>query len=108
MAFVGAFSGIMYGLCLYTLAARACPPHIEGTVYGLVLSSIALAGALGEKVGSMLYDFYGPHSGHSAAYAWHAMNAWGLGLTIPAALLILLLPAWAKSRQPLSAKAETD
>lgn len=106
VAFVGAFSGIMYGLCLYTLAARACPPHIEGTIYGLVLSTIGLAGALGEKVGSTLYDFYGPHSGHSAAYAWYAMNGWGLALTIPAALLILLLPPWTKSRSPLSAKAE--
>jgi hypothetical protein len=28
-------------------------------------------------------------------------------LTVPAALLILLLPAWAKSRQPLSAQPET-
>ncbi len=106
VAFVGAFSSIIYGLCLYTLAARACPPHIEGTVYGLVLSSIALAGALGEKFGSTLYDFYGPHGGHSAAYAWHAMNGWGLGLTVPAALLILLLPAWAKSREPLSEKPD--
>ena len=107
VAFVGGFSGILYALCLYTLAARACPPHIEGTVYGLVLSSIALAGALGEKVGGTLYDFYGgPHSGHSAAYAWHAMNAWGLALTVPAGLLILMLPAWTKSRRPLSEKTE--
>lgn len=108
VAFVGGFSGIMYGLCLYTLAARACPPHIEGTVYGLVLSSIALAGALGEFVGGKLYDFYGPNSGHSTAHAWHALNGWGLALTIPAGLLILLLPAWTKSRAPLSSKAETS
>ena len=107
VAFVGGFSGILYALCLYTLAARACPPHIEGTIYGLVLSSIALAGALGEKVGGTLYDFYGPHSGHSATYAWHAMNGWGLALTVPAGLLILLLPAWTKSREPLSEKPET-
>ena len=107
VAFVGAFAGIIYGLSLYTLAARACPPHIEGTVYGLVLSSIALAGALGEKVGSTLYDYYGPQSGHDAAYAWHAINVWGLALTVPAALLILLLPAWTKSRRPLSEKPET-
>ena len=105
--FVGGFSGIMYSLCLYTLAARACPPHIEGTVYGLVLSSIALAGALGEKVGGSLYDFCGPQSGHTATYAWHAVNGWGLALTVPAGLLILLLPAWTKSRQPLSDKPAT-
>ncbi len=107
VAFVGAFFGIMYTLCLFTLAARACPPFIEGTIYGLVISAIGLAGTLGEKVGGTLYDFYGPHSGHSAAHAWHALNGWGLALTVPAALLIFLLPAWAKSREPLSAKLET-
>ena len=108
VAFVGGFSGILYSLCLYTLAARACPPHIEGTVYGLVISAIAFAGALGEKVGGTLYDFYGPHSGYSTAHAWHALNGWGLALTIPAGLLILLLPAWTKSRAPLSSKAEAS
>lgn len=108
VVFVGGFSGILYSLCLYTLAARACPPHIEGTVYGLVISAIALAGALGEKVGGTLYDFYGPHSGHSTAHAWHALNGWGLALTVPAGLLILLLPAWTKSRAPLSSKAASS
>jgi len=108
VAVVGGFSGIVYSLCLYTLAARACPPHIEGTVYGLVISAIALAGALGEKVGGTLYDFYGPSSGHSTAHAWHALNGWGLALTVPAGLLILLLPAWTKSREALSSKAEAS
>lgn len=107
VAFVGGFCGILYSLCLYTLAARACPPHIEGTVYGLVLSAIGLAGALGDKVGSTLYDSLGPQSHHSAAHAWYAMNGCGLALTVPAALLIFLLPAWTKSREPLSARPET-
>ena len=106
VAVIGGFSGILYTLCLYTLAARACPPHIEGTIYGLVLSSIALAGALGEWVGGTLYGFCGPQSGHTATYAWHAINGWGLALTVPAGLLILLLPAWTKSRHPLSEKPE--
>lgn len=106
ITFVGAFFGIIYTLSLMTLAARACPPHIEGTIYGLFVSALGLAGTLGEKVGGTLYDAYGPHSGHSTAHAWYALNGWGLALTIPAALLILLLPAWAKSRQPLAAKAE--
>ena len=107
VTFSMAFIGIMYMLCLLTLAARACPPHIEGTIYGLVMSAIGLAGALGEKVGSTLYDFYGPAHGHSTAHGWFALNGWGLALTIPAALLIFLLPAWTKSRAPLSAQAET-
>jgi hypothetical protein len=89
------------------LAARACPKYIEGTIYGLVMSAYALAGALGEKVGSTVYDFYGPAHGHSTAHGWFALNGWGLALTVPAALLIFLLPAWTKSREPLSAQAET-
>jgi MFS family permease len=108
LTFVGAFFGIMYTLSLLTLAARACPPYIEGTIYGLFVSAVGLAGTLGEKVGGNLYDFYGPKGGHSTAHAWYALNAWGLALTVPAALLILLLPAWAKSRQPLAAKAEAS
>ena len=107
LTFVGSFFGIMYALCLYTLAARACPPYIEGTIYGLVIAAIGLAGTLGDKVGGNLYDFYGLHSGHSTAHAWFALNWWGLALTVPAALLILLLPAWAKSREPLSSKTGT-
>ena len=107
LTFVGAFFGIIYALSLYTLAARACPAYIEGTIYGLVISAIGLAGTLGDKAGGTLYDLYGPHSGHSTAYGWYALNGWGLALTVPAALLILLLPAWAKSREPLSSKPET-
>ena len=107
LTFVGSFFGIMYSLSLYTLAARACPPYIEGTIYGLVIAAIGLAGTLGDKVGGSLYDFYGLHSGHSIAHAWYALNDWGLALTIPAALLILLLPAWAKSWLPLSSKPES-
>jgi MFS family permease len=107
VTFALAFFGIIYTLCLFTLAARACPKYIEGTIYGLVMSAYALAGALGEKVGSTVYDFYGPAHGHSTAHGWFALNGWGLALTVPAALLIFLLPAWTKSREPLSAQAET-
>ena len=51
LTFVGAFFGIIYTLSLFTLAARACPPHVEGTIYGLFISAVGLAGTLGEKVG---------------------------------------------------------
>ena len=104
VTFSVAFFGIVYTLCLFTLAARACPPQIAGTVYGLFIASISLAGSLGEKVGSTLYDRYGPAAHHSAAFGWYALNAWGLALTLPAGLLIFFLPAWAKSRT--GAKAE--
>jgi predicted MFS family arabinose efflux permease len=106
LTFALSFFGIVYALCLYTLAARACPPKIEGTIYGLVIAAIGLAGTLGEKVGSTLYDHYGPASHHSTAYGWFALNGWGLALTIPAGLLIFWLPRWAKSMQPMAAKPE--
>ena len=106
LTFALSFFGIVYTLCLFTLAARACPPKIEGTIYGLVIAAIGLAGTLGEKVGSTLYDHYGPASHHSAAYGWFALNGWGLALTIPAGLLIFWLPRWAKSMQPMAAKPE--
>lgn len=104
LTFALSFFGIVYALCLYTLAARACPPKIEGTIYGLVMAAIGLAGTLGEKVGSTLYDHYGPASHHSTAYGWYALNGWGLALTLPAGLLIFWLPRWAKSMKSLAAK----
>ena len=107
ITFAVSFFGIGYTLSLFTLAARACPPHVEGTIYGLFVSAIGLAGTLGEKVGGSLYDFYGPAHGHTTAHAWYALNGVGLAFTVPAALLILLLPAWTKSRRPM-AEAEAS
>lgn len=104
--FVSSYFGIMSNLSLYTLAARACPPKVEGTIYGLFMASVGLAAVFSNKLGSMLYDFYGPAHHHSAVYGWYAMTWWGFGLTVPAALLILLMPAWSRSRASLSAKPE--
>ncbi len=101
--FVVSYFGIISNLSLYTLAARACPPKVEGTIYGLFMASIGLAATFSNKIGSELYDLYGPTHHHSAVYGWYAMTWWGFGLTVPAALLILLMPAWARSRAPLSA-----
>ena len=103
--FVGAYFGIMSNLSLFTIAARACPPKVEGTIYALFMAAIGLAGTLSNKIGGMLYDFYGvPH--HSALYGWFALNWWGFGLTALAGGLILLMPAWTRSTQPLSSKPE--
>ncbi len=103
--FVGAYFGIMTNLSLFTVAARACPPKVEGTIYALFMAAIGLAGTLSNKIGGMLYDSYGvPH--HSAVHGWYALNWWGFGLTALAALLIPLMPAWARSTQLLSAKPE--
>ena len=103
--FVISYFGIMSSLSLLTLSARACPPKVEGTVYALFMAAIGLAGTLSNKIGGMLYDYYGvPH--HSAVHGWYALNWWGFGLTVLAAGLIPLMPAWARSTQTLATKPE--
>lgn len=103
-----ALSGTIYGLCLYTLAGRACPVGAEGVVYGLVLSAIALGGTLGEKLGGTLYDAFGPTNPahhYSVTHGWTSMLWFGFGFTVIAAGFIPFLPAWAKSNERLSAAA---
>ncbi len=104
--FVTSYFGIMASLSLLTLAARACPPKVEGTIYGLFMAAIGLAGTLSDKIGGDLYDYYGvPH--HTAVYGWYALNWWGFGLTVLAAGLIPLMPAWARSTQLLAVRPDT-
>ncbi len=101
--FVTSYFGIMASLSLLTLSARACPPKVEGTIYGLFVAAMGLAGTLSNKIGGMLYDYYGvPH--HTAVHGWYALNWWGFGLTVLAAGLIPLMPAWARSSQTLTTK----
>ena len=105
--FITSYFGIMASLSILTLAARACPPKVEGTIYGLFIAASGLAGTLSNKIGGMLYDYYGvPH--HPAVYGWHALNWWGFGLTLLAAGLIPLMPAWARSTQPLAVKPSAE
>ena len=101
VTFLLSFLGTIYNLCLLTLAARACPPGIEGTVYGLVMSAISLAGALGEKMGASLFDYFGPPSHHTVAQGWFGLLWCGFAFTVLAAVFIPFLPAWAKSGEPL-------
>ena len=108
ITFVGGTIGMIYNLCLMTLAARACPPKIEGTIYGLVIATIGLAGSLGEKLGSTMYDYFGPQSHHSIAHGWYATLWCGFGFTILAGLIIPFLPAWAKSNEPLHPTAPEE
>ena len=102
--FLGACIGTWYGLCLSTLAARACPPGVEGTVYGLVMSAIAIAGVLSDKIGGSMYDFFGPLN---TSHRWTITHGWdyslwvGLAFTLVGFVFIPFLPAWAKSREPL-------
>jgi MFS family permease len=101
LTFVGAFVGSLYNLCLFTLAARACPPGIEGTIYGLVISAIALGGSLGEKIGSSIYDYFGPAHHHTTAHGWFALLWFGFAFTVAAIVFIPFLPAWTRSNEPL-------
>ena len=102
--FLGACIGTWYSLCLFTLAARACPPGVEGAVYGLVMSAIAIAGVLSDKIGGNMYDYFGPLN---TAHHWTITHGWdyslwvGLAFTLVGFVFIPFLPAWAKSREPL-------
>jgi MFS family permease len=101
--FLQAFVGVLYGLCLNTLAARACPPGVEGAVYGLVLSAIAFAGVLSNWIGGKAYDFLGPlNSAHHWTYthSWVYSQWFGLAFTLVGFVFIPFLPAWARSREP--------
>ncbi len=96
------FMGLFLAVCLNTLAARACPPKIEGTVYGLMQAALALSLVLCDKFGSTLYDYFGPAHGHSITHGWYCALGFGLGFTALAVFFIPFLPAWTKSAVPLA------
>ncbi len=101
LAFVGGLIGYIYTLSLITLAARACPPRIEATVYGLFLGAQTLGFTVSEKIGSSIYDAYGPKRGFSLAHGWHVLLWAGFLTTLLAVALIPFLPSWTKSNEPL-------
>lgn len=92
--------GYLYQLCLNMLAARACLPRIEGTIYGLVMAAIALGITLCDKLGGALYDYFGPlNKAHhyTIAQGWMWCLCIGLAFAVFGAVFIPFLPAWAKS-----------
>lgn len=97
---------IIYNLCMITIAARACPQKVEGSIYGLVLAVIFLANMLGEQVGASVYDHFGPASHHSIAHGWYALLWIAEGLTVAAVVFIPFLPAWTRSNEPLHPQKE--
>jgi MFS family permease len=106
VTFVGAFLGSIYNLCLLTIAARACPPGIEGAIYGLVIAAITLGGTLGEKIGSTIYDYFGPAHHYTTTHGWFSLLWVGFGFTVIAVVFIPFLPAWAKSKEPLRPRSK--
>ena len=91
------FLAIFLAVCLNTLAARTCPPQIEGTVYGLMQAALSLSLVLCDKFGSALYDWFGPKHGHSITHGWFCALWFGFGFTLLAVFFVPFLPAWAKS-----------
>lgn len=79
-------------------------PGVEGTIYGLIMSAIAIAGVLSDKIGGSMYDFFGPLN---ASHHWTITHGWdyslwvGMAFTLVGFVFIPFLPAWAKSREPL-------
>ena len=106
--FFASLVGVLYALCLNMLAARACPPGIEGTVYGLVMATIQLGGVLSEKFGGVLYDYFGPLN---QAHHYTIQHGWlwalwiGLGFTLLAVLFIPFLPEWARSQERVNSRS---
>lgn len=94
--FLWSFMAIFLMVCLNTLAARACPPKIEGTVYGLMQAAMALSLVLCDKFGSTLYDYFGPANHHSITHGWFCALWFGFGFTVLAVFFVPFLPAWTK------------
>ncbi len=101
--FLWSFMAIFLMVCLNTLAARACPPKIEGTVYGLMQAAMALSLVLCDKFGSTLYDYFGPANHHSITHGWFCALWFGFGFTLLAVFFVPFLPAWAKEGHPKTA-----
>ena len=93
------FMAIFLAVCLNTLAARACPPNIEGTVYGLLQAVMALSLILCDKFGSVLYDCFGPANGHSITHGWFCALWFGFGFTLLSVFFLPFLPAWTKAKE---------
>ena len=94
------FMAIFLAVCLNTLAARTCPPKVEGTVYGLMQAVMALSLVLCDKFGSALYDYFGPAHHHSIAHGWFSALWFGFGFTLLSVFFVPFLPAWTKENKP--------
>ncbi|MGC4047432.1 MAG: MFS transporter [Armatimonas sp.] len=89
-----AFNAIA-SICNFTYAwmwARACPKGLETVVYGTLASTQALFYYLCDWIGTHMYDWFGPASGHSAAYGWHWTLITCMATGIPLFFILLLLP----------------
>ncbi len=102
--FLWSFLSLFMAVCLNTLAARACPPKIEGTVYGLMQAAMALSLILCDKFGSTLYDYFGPAHHYSVTHGWFYALWFGFGFTLLAVFFVPFLPAWTRESTPKTAE----
>ena len=93
------------GILEASLVARACPRGTEGTVFGLIASVKAFFYLLCDYSGTKLYDLYGPlNTAHhyTVAHGWNTSVAIGLTCAVIQGAFLPFLPAWTRSRAPLS------
>lgn len=96
----------LLGILNITLLSRSCPKGIEGTVFGMFNSVNAFFYLLCDKWGSWLYDHYGPSNHGTILQGWYMSNFIGLAVAAGAFLFLPFLPAWTKSRAPISSPLE--
>lgn len=101
MMFVGGLIGAISDLCSTLLMARACPPELEATIWGLLGSVNALFGQICDAWGSWIYDANGPAHHFSAAHGWRVSVWFGFGIALLACVFIPFLPDWTKSRRSI-------
>ncbi|BDI32441.1 hypothetical protein CCAX7_44920 [Capsulimonas corticalis] len=104
ITFGGSVLGGWYLLALLGLGARACPPKIEATVYGMVYAAQFLGSTLGGKLGGSIYDAFGGAQHHYRA-GWEAVCWAGALFSLLGALFIPFLPKWARSARPMGEKS---
>lgn len=92
------FFAMIAELSLLTLAAKACPPRLEGAVYGLILGAQVLALAISNRLGSAVFDYFGPANKYTIEHGWYALLWVGFGFTVLAVAFIPFLPEWTRAR----------
>ena len=103
-----AIIGAVYAACLYTLAARVCPRGVEAVIYGVFSSAMAFSSQLSEKIGASIYDHFGPAAHFSLVHGWRYSCFYGFWFTVPAVILIPLLPKWTRSRKLVGELTDED
>jgi hypothetical protein len=98
----------LLGVLEAALVARACPKGAEGTVFGLIASVKVFFYLLCDYSGTKLYDLFGPLNAahhYTVAHGWTTSVAIGLACAVVQGVFLPFLPAWTRSRAPLSTPA---